>query len=169
MSCHESSRNENWWFLPLKHHDGFVIPSLEPIYNTWHYVHHSEAVKRRPYWKTSQPPAKIWIKIGRLPFPADLFPIENPEGIIWKPEQIYQTNHFERAPGRPFADKKISVCSRWLQWIFLNQLFELLTDMAPRRGMVWRYTSQTPKEINNTTILHGKNSIHTLAPKSCNI
>ena len=110
---------------------------------------------------------KYGLKLGIYLSPADLYQIENPEGLYGNLSQYSMRQIPREVPGRPFANKtKFSFMVDDYNEYFLNQLFELLTEYGeihevwfdgahPKRKGGQKYNYKAWMEL-----------IHALAPKA---
>lgn len=147
-----------------KHHDGFVLWQSR-------YTQHGimstgfENGKGDVLKNLAASCKKYGLKLGVYLSPADLFQIENPDGLYGNLSK-YSLRTIPRAvEGRPFANKttfKFNVDD--YNEYFLNQLFELLTEYGPI-DEVW-FDGAHPKRKGNQqyNYVAWKKLIHTLAP-----
>ncbi|WP_298707812.1 discoidin domain-containing protein, partial [Chitinophaga sp.] len=110
---------------------------------------------------------KHGLKLGIYLSPADLFQIENAEGLYGNLSKYTPRTIPRAVPGRPFANKttfKFEVDD--YNEYFLNQLFELLTEYGPVHE-VW-FDGAHPKTKGGQKYNYAawKKLIHTLAPKA---
>lgn len=152
--------------ITAKHHDGFVLwqsrYTRHGIMSTGFKNGKGDIVK-----ELSASCKKYGLKLGIYLSPADLFQIENPEGLYGNLSQYTERTIPRNVPGRPFANKttfkfKVDDYNEY----FLNQLFELLTEYGPI-SEVW-FDGAHPKRKGGQTYnyLAWKKLIQTLAPKA---
>lgn len=150
--------------ITAKHHDGFVLwqsrYTKHGIMSTGFQNGKGDIVK-----ELSSSCKKYGLKLGIYLSPADLFQIENPEGLYGNLSQYTERTIPRNIPGRPFANKttfkfKVDDYNEY----FLNQLFELLTEYGPI-SEVW-FDGAHPKTKGGQTYnyLAWKKLIQTLAP-----
>ncbi|MFV0483260.1 MAG: alpha-L-fucosidase [Bacteroidales bacterium] len=114
--------------LTVKHHDGFVLwqsrYTKHGIMSTGFRDGEGDILK-----DLSASCQKYGIKLGVYLSPADLYQIENPEGLYGNLSQ-YTTRTIPReVEGRPFENKtKFEFLVDDYNEYFLNQLFEILTE-----------------------------------------
>ena len=114
-----------------KHHDGFVL---------WQSRYTDHGIMSSPYKngagdilkELSKSCRKYGLKLGVYLSPADLYQIENPEGLYGNLSTYTEREIPRRVEGRPFENKttfkfKVDDYNEY----FLNQLFELLTEYGP--------------------------------------
>ncbi len=117
--------------LTCKHHDGFVL---------WQSRYTKHGVVSSPWLKgkgdivkeLSKSCKKYGLKLGVYLSPADLYQIENKDGLYGNLSKYTERVIPRPVPGRPFKDKrtftyKVDDYNEY----FLNQLFELLTEYGP--------------------------------------
>jgi alpha-L-fucosidase len=152
--------------LTAKHHDGFVL--WQSRYTT-HGIMSSnfENGKGDIVKELAASCKKYGLKLGIYLSPADLFQIEDKDGLYGNLSK-YTTRTIPReVPGRPFANKttfQFNVDD--YNEYFLNQLFELLTEYGPI-SEVW-FDGATPKTKGGQqyNYIAWKKLIHTLAPQA---
>lgn len=150
--------------LTVKHHDGFVIYQSR-------YTDHG--IMSSPFQDgkgdilrdLAASCRKYGLELGVYLSPADLYQIENPEGLYGNGSTATERVIPRPVEGRPFTDKrtftfKVDDYNEY----FLNQLFELLTEYGPVKE-VW-FDGAHPKhkggqKYNDTA---WKQLIRTLAP-----
>lgn len=114
--------------LTVKHHDGFVLwqsrYTQHGIMSTGFQNGKGDILK-----DLSASCRKYGIKLGVYLSPADLYQIENPEGLYGNLSKYSKRTIPAEVPGRPFKNKKkfefeVDDYNEY----FLNQLFEILTE-----------------------------------------
>lgn len=152
--------------LTVKHHDGFVL---------WQSRYTEHGIMSTNFQKgegdilkdLSESCEKYGLKLGVYLSPADLYQIENKDGLYGNLSE-YSTRTIPRpVEGRPFENKttfKFEVDD--YNEYFLNQLFELLTEYGPVHE-VW-FDGAHPKRKGNQqyNYLAWKELIRTLAPEA---
>lgn len=152
--------------LTVKHHDGFVL---------WQSRYTDHGVMSSPFQdgegdilkELSESCEKYGLKLGVYLSPADLFQIENPEGLYGNLSE-YTTRTIPReVAGRPFENKttfefEVDDYNEY----FLNQLFEILTEYGEIHE-VW-FDGAHPKRKGGQTYNYPawRELIRTLAPKA---
>ena len=149
-----------------KHHDGFVLwqsrYTKHGIMSTGFRDGKGDVLK-----DLSASCKKYGLKLGIYLSPADLYQIENPEGLYGNLSKYTKRTIPRAVPGRPFANKtKFEFMLDDYNEYFLNQLFELLTEYGPI-DEVW-FDGAHPKTKGGQTYNYvaWKKLIHTLAPKA---
>lgn len=149
-----------------KHHDGFVLwqsrYTKHGIMSTGFMNGKGDVLK-----DLSASCKKYGLKLGVYLSPADLYQIENPEGLYGNLSQYTKRTIPREVPGRPFTNKtKFEFVVDDYNEYFLNQLFELLTEYGPV-DEVW-FDGAHPKRKGGQTYnyIAWKKLIHTLAPKA---
>ncbi|OBS11124.1 alpha-1,3/4-fucosidase [Elizabethkingia miricola] len=152
--------------LTVKHHDGFVLWQSR-------YTNHGIMSTNfrngkgdilRDLSKSCQ---KYGLKLGLYLSPADLYQIENPNGLYGNLSQYTKRTIPREVPGRPFSNKtKFEFEVDDYNEYFLNQLFEILTEYGPIHE-VW-FDGAHPKTKGGQKYNYEawKKLIHTLAPKA---
>ena len=117
--------------LTAKHHDGFCL---------WQSRYTKHGIMSTNFRNgqgdilrdLSESCRKHGITLGVYLSPADLFQIENPEGLYGNLSEYTKRTIPREIAGRPFANKKTFefVVDDYNEY-FLNQLFELLTEYGP--------------------------------------
>jgi len=149
-----------------KHHDGFVL---------WQSRYTQHGVMSSPFKdgkgdvlkELSESCKKYGLKLGVYLSPADLYQIENKEGLYGNLSEYTERTIPRAVEGRPFENKttftfKVDDYNEY----FLNQLFELLTEYGPIHE-VW-FDGAHPKRKGGQTYnyLAWKKLIKALAPKA---
>ena len=152
--------------LTVKHHDGFVIwqsrYTTHGIMSTGFQNGKGDVLKN-----LSVSLKKYGLKLGIYLSPADLFQIENPEGLYGNLSKVTQRTIPRAIPGRPFANKtKFSFEVDDYNEYFLNQLFELLTEYGPVEELWFDGAHPKTKGGQQYNYAAWKKLIHTLAPKA---
>ncbi len=149
-----------------KHHDGFVLwqsrYTRHGIMSTGFQDGKGDIVK-----ELAASCKKYGLKLGIYLSPADLFQIENAEGLYGNLSTYTERTIPRTVPGRPFTNKttfKFNVDD--YNEYFLNQLFELLTEYGPI-SEVW-FDGAHPKRKGGQqyNYMAWKKLIRTLAPKA---
>lgn len=149
-----------------KHHDGFVLwqsrYTTHGIMSTGFRDGKGDVLK-----DLSASCRKYGLKLGIYLSPADLYQIENPEGLYGNLSQYTRRGIPREVPGRPFANKttfefELDDYNEY----FMNQLFELLTEYGPIHE-VW-FDGAHPKQKGGQKYNYAawKKLIHTLAPEA---
>ncbi|MCK3685588.1 alpha-L-fucosidase [Maribellus sp. YY47] len=149
-----------------KHHDGFCL---------WQSRYTKHGIMSSPFKdgkgdvlkELAESCRKYDLKLGVYLSPADLFQIENPEGLYGNLSEKTERVIPRQVEGRPFDNKttfKFTVDD--YNEYFLNQLFELLTEYGPIYE-VW-FDGAHPKRKGGQTYdyMAWKELIRTLAPKA---
>ena len=114
--------------LTVKHHDGFVLwqsrYTKHGIMSTGFENGKGDILK-----SLSQSCKKYGLKLGVYLSPADLYQIENPEGLYGNLSKYTMRTIPRQVEGRPFANKKTFkfMLDDYNEY-FMNQLFEILTE-----------------------------------------
>ncbi|MCM4167468.1 alpha-1,3/4-fucosidase [Arenibacter sp. H213] len=152
--------------LTVKHHDGFVL---------WQSRYTEHGIMSTPFKdgkgdvlkELSESCEKYGLKLGVYLSPADLYQIENEEGLYGNLSEYTERTIPRTVEGRPFENKttfnfKVDDYNEY----FLNQLFELLTEYGPIHE-VW-FDGAHPKRKGGQTYnyLAWKKLIRTLAPET---
>lgn len=152
--------------LTVKHHDGFVLwqsrYTKHGIMSTAFRNGKGDVLK-----ELSASCRKYDLKLGVYLSPADLYQIENPEGLYGNLSKHTLRTIPREVAGRPFKNKtqfKFEVDD--YNEYFLNQLFELLTEYGPIHE-VW-FDGAHPKRKGGQTYNYPawKKLIKTLAPQA---
>ncbi|MCM4153794.1 alpha-1,3/4-fucosidase [Arenibacter sp. N53] len=149
-----------------KHHDGFVL---------WQSRYTKHGVMSSPFREgkgdvlkeLSESCKKYGLKLGVYLSPADLFQIENKDGLYGNLSEYTERTIPRQVEGRPFVNNttftfKVDDYNEY----FLNQLFELLTEYGPIHE-VWFDGAHPKRKGGQTyTYLAWKELIRALAPKA---
>lgn len=152
--------------LTVKHHDGFVLwqsrYTKHGVMSTGFQSGKGDILK-----DLSASCAKYGLKLGVYLSPADLYQIENPEGLYGNLSQYIKRTIPREVPGRPFQNKTTFefVVDDYNEY-FLNQLFEILTEYGEVHE-VW-FDGAHPKTKGGQKYNYAawKELIRTLAPKA---
>lgn len=149
-----------------KHHDGFVLwqsrYTKHGIMSTGFRQGKGDILK-----DLSASCQKYGLKLGVYLSPADLYQIENPEGLYGNLSEKTMRVIPREVEGRPFANQtKFEFVLDDYNEYFMNQLFELLTEYGPIHE-VW-FDGAHPKRKGGQTYNYAawKQLIHTLAPEA---
>ncbi len=149
-----------------KHHDGFCL---------WQSRYTKHGVVSSPFKngkgdvlkELAESCQKYGLKLGVYLSPADLYQIENPEGLYGNLSQYTERTIPRLVKGRPFENKttftfKVDDYNEYM----LNQLFEVLTEYGPIEE-VW-FDGAHPKRKGGQKYNYAawKELIQTLAPKA---
>lgn len=152
--------------LTVKHHDGFVLwqsrYTKHGIMSTGFENGKGDILK-----DLTSSCKKYGLKLGIYLSPADLFQIENPDGLYGNDSKYTERTIPRSVPGRPFVNKttfKFNVDD--YNEYFLNQLFELLTEYGPVDEVWFDGANPKPKGNQQYDYIAWKKLIHTLAPKA---
>jgi len=152
--------------LTVKHHDGFVL--WQSRYTTHGIMATGFRNGKGDILKDLSTSCKKYgLKLGIYLSPADLFQIENPDGLYGNLSK-YTTRTIPRpVAGRPFKNKttfrfEVDDYNEY----FLNQLFELLTEYGPVDEVWFDGAHPKTKGGQQYTYAAWKKLIHTLAPKA---
>lgn len=152
--------------LTVKHHDGFVLwqsrYTQHGIMSTGFKDGKGDVLK-----DLSASCRKYGLRLGIYLSPADLYQIENPDGLYGNLSKYTLRTIPREVPGRPFENKKrFEFMVDDYNEYFLNQLFELLTEYGPI-DEVW-FDGAHPKRKGGQTYNYQawKTLIRTLAPKA---
>lgn len=152
--------------ITVKHHDGFVL---------WQSRYTKHGIMSTPFQdgkgdilkELSESCQKYGLKLGVYLSPADLFQIENPEGLYGNLSKYSDRIIPRPIEGRPFKNKTTFTFNvDDYNEYFLNQLFELLTEYGPIHE-VW-FDGAHPKRKGGQTYnyLAWKELISKLAPEA---
>lgn len=152
--------------ITVKHHDGFVL--WQSRY-TKHGIMSSgfRDGKGDILKDLSASCQKYKLKLGVYLSPADLYQIENPEGLYGNLSQYTKRTIPREVTDRPFANQtKFEFVVDDYNEYFLNQLFEILTEYGPIHE-VW-FDGAHPKQKGGQTYnyMAWKELIHKLAPNA---
>ncbi len=153
--------------LTVKHHDGFVI---------WQSRYTDHGIMSSPFRDgkgdilrdLSESCRKHGLKLGVYLSPADLYQIENPDGLYGNLSQKTTRTIPRQVEGHPFANTTTFTFDGIDDYneYFLNQLFELLTEYG-EIDEVW-FDGAHPKRKGGQTYNYKawKELIHKLAPNA---
>ncbi len=149
-----------------KHHDGFVL---------WQSRYTKHGVMSSPFKngkgdvlkELSESCKKYGLKLGVYLSPADLFQIENAEGLYGNLSKYTKRTIPRPVEGRPFENTtifnfKVDDYNEY----FLNQLFELLTEYGPIEEVWFDGAHPKRKGDQKYSYLAWKELISALAPKA---
>lgn len=152
--------------LTVKHHDGFVLwqsrYTKHGIMSTGFRDGKGDILK-----DLSASCRKYGLKLGVYLSPADLYQIENPDGLYGNLSKYTKRVIPRKVSGRPFAIKtQFEFMLDDYNEYFMNQLFEILTEYGPIHE-VW-FDGAHPKTKGGQKYNYPawKKLIHTLAPKA---
>lgn len=152
--------------LTVKHHDGFVLwqsrYTKHGIMSTGFRDGKGDILK-----DLSASCRKYGLKLGVYLSPADLYQIENPDGLYGNLSKYTKRVIPRKVSGRPFANKtQFEFMLDDYNEYFMNQLFEILTEYGPIHE-VW-FDGAHPKTKGGQKYNYPawKKLIHTLAPKA---
>lgn len=152
--------------LTVKHHDGFVLwqsrYTRHGIMSTGFRSGKGDILK-----DLSASCRKYGLKLGIYLSPADLYQIENPDGLYGNLSRKTLRTIPREVPGRPFKNTtKFEFEVDDYNEYFLNQLFELLTEYGPVHEL-W-FDGAHPKRKGGQTYNYAawKKLIRTLAPNA---
>lgn len=152
--------------LTAKHHDGFCL---------WQSRYTKHGIMSSPFRDgsgdvmkdLSESCQKYGLKLGVYLSPADLYQIENPEGLYGNLSKYSKRDIPRPVEGRPFENKtrftfEVDDYNEYM----LNQLFELLTEYGPIHE-VW-FDGAHPKRKGGQKYNYAawKELIQTLAPEA---
>lgn len=152
--------------LTVKHHDGFVLwqsrYTNHGIMSTGFRDGKGDILK-----DLSASCRKYGLKLGIYLSPADLYQIENPEGLYGNRSPYTRRTIPREVPGRPFENQtRFEFVVDDYNEYFLNQLFELLTEYGPIYE-VWFDGAHPKRKGGQTYNYHAwKELISTLAPQA---
>jgi len=152
--------------ITVKHHDGFVL---------WQSRYTKHGIMSAPFRNgkgdilkdLSKSCKKYGLKLGIYLSPADLYQIENKEGLYGNLSEYTERTIPRAVEGRPFKNKttftfKVDDYNEY----FLNQLFELLSEYGPIHEVWFDGAHPKRKGGQKYNYLAWKELIHTLAPKA---
>jgi alpha-L-fucosidase len=152
--------------ITVKHHDGFVL---------WQSRYTKHGIMSSPYKngngdilkELSGSCKKYGLKLGIYLSPADLYQIENKDGLYGNLSRYTERTIPRPVKGRPFKNKttftfKVDDYNEY----FLNQLFELLTEYGPIYEVWFDGAHPKRKGGQKYNYLAWKELIHRLAPKA---
>lgn len=152
--------------LTVKHHDGFVLwqsrYTQHGIMSTGFNDGKGDVLK-----DLSASCRKYGLKLGVYLSPADLFQIENPEGLYGNLSKYTMRTIPREVAGRPFKNNtKFEFELDDYNEYFMNQLFEILTEYGPVHE-VW-FDGAHPKTKGGQKYNYAawKKLIRTLAPNA---
>ncbi|MCC6287040.1 MAG: alpha-L-fucosidase [Chitinophagaceae bacterium] len=152
--------------ITVKHHDGFVL--WQSRY-TKHGIMSSgyKDGKGDIFRELVNSCKKYGLKVGIYLSPADLFQIENPDGLYGNLSKYTKRTIPRAVPGRPFANKKTfeAEVDDYNEY-FMNQLFELLTEYGPIDEVWFDGAHPKTKGGQKYNYLAWKKLINTLAPRA---
>lgn len=152
--------------ITVKHHDGFVLwqsrYTRHGIMSTGFRNGKGDILR-----DLTASCKKYGLKLGVYLSPADLFQIENAEGLYGNLSKYTERTIPRAVPGRPFKDKrtfkfKVDDYNEY----FLNQLFELLTEYGEVHEVWFDGAHPKTKGGQQYNYTAWKKLIHTLAPKA---
>lgn len=152
--------------LTVKHHDGFVLwqtrYTKHGIMSTGFRDGKGDILR-----DLSASCQKYGLKLGIYLSPADLYQIENPEGLYGNLSKYTERTIPREVPGRPFKNKtKFKFVVDDYNEYFLNQLFELLTEYGPIHEVWFDGAHPKRKGGQRYNYMAWKKLIHALAPKA---
>lgn len=152
--------------LTVKHHDGFVL---------WQSRYTKHGIMSTPFQQGEgdvlkdlvQSCNKYGLKVGVYLSPADLYQIENPEGLYGNLSKYTKRTIPRAVAGRPFKNKttfqfEVDDYNEY----FLNQLFELLTEYGPIHEVWFDGAHPKTKGGQKYNYQAWKELIKTLAPEA---
>lgn len=152
--------------LTVKHHDGFVLWQSRytdhGIMSTGFQVGKGDILK-----ELAASCKKYGLKLGIYLSPADLYQIENKDGLYGNLSKYTKRTIPRQVEGRPFKNKtRFEFVVDDYNEYFLNQLFELLTEYGPVHE-VW-FDGAHPKRKGGQKYNYSawRKLIHTLAPEA---
>ena len=152
--------------ITVKHHDGFCL---------WQTRYTKHGIMSSPFRngngdvlkELSESCQKYGLKLGVYLSPADLYQIENSEGLYGNRSLYTERIIPSTIEGRPFKNKttfkfKVDDYNEY----FLNQLFELLTEYGPIHEVWFDGAHPKRKGDQQYNYLAWKELINKLAPKA---
>lgn len=152
--------------ITVKHHDGFVL---------WQSRYTKHGVMSSPFKdgkgdilkELAASCQKYGLKLGVYLSPADLYQIENPEGLYGNLSKYSDRIIPRPVEGRPFENKTTFTFNvDDYNEYFLNQLFELLTEYGPIHEVWFDGAHPKRKGGQKYNYLAWKELITTLAPEA---
>lgn len=152
--------------ITVKHHDGFVL---------WQSRYTKHGIMSSPYKdgkgdvlkELSASCQKYGLKLGVYLSPADLYQIENKEGLYGNLSKYSDRIIPRPVEGRPFKNKTTFTFNvDDYNEYFLNQLFELLTEYGPIHEVWFDGAHPKRKGGQKYNYIAWKELISTLAPKA---
>ncbi len=152
--------------ITVKHHDGFVL---------WQSRYTKHGIMSSPFKdgkgdvlkELSASCQKYGLKLGVYLSPADLYQIENKEGLYGNLSKYTDRVIPRPVEGRPFKNKKTFTFNvDDYNEYFLNQLFELLTEYGPIHEVWFDGAHPKRKGGQKYNYLAWKELISTLAPEA---
>ncbi|MBJ6368779.1 alpha-L-fucosidase [Snuella sedimenti] len=152
--------------ITVKHHDGFVLwqsrYTKHGIMSTGFKDGKGDILK-----ELSESCQKYGLKLGVYLSPADLYQIENEEGLYGNLSKYSDRTIPRSVEGRPFANKTTFTFNvDDYNEYFLNQLFELLTEYGPIHEVWFDGAHPKRKGGQKYNYLAWKELISTLAPEA---
>ena len=152
--------------ITVKHHDGFVLwqsrYTKHGIMSTNFQDGKGDILK-----ELSQSCQKYGLKLGVYLSPADLYQIENKEGLYGNLSKYSDRTIPRPVEGRPFTNKTTFTFNvDDYNEYFLNQLFELLTEYGPIHEVWFDGAHPKRKGGQQYNYLAWKELITTLAPEA---
>jgi alpha-L-fucosidase len=150
----------------VKHHDGFVL---------WQSRYTQHGIMSSPFKDgkgdvlkdLSASCKKYGLKLGVYLSPADLYQIENKEGLYGNLSEYSDRVIPRPVAGRPFVDKRTFTFNvDDYNEYFLNQLFELLTEYGPIHEVWFDGAHPKRKGGQKYNYIAWKKLIRTLAPEA---
>lgn len=152
--------------ITVKHHDGFCL---------WQSRYTKHGIMSTPYKdgkgdilrELTESCKKYNLKLGIYLSPADLFQIENKEGLYGNLSKYSDRTIPRPVEGRPFENKTTFTFNvDDYNEYFLNQLFELLTEYGPVHEVWFDGAHPKRKGGQKYNYLAWKELIKTLAPEA---
>ncbi|WP_422350255.1 alpha-L-fucosidase [Flagellimonas sp.] len=152
--------------ITVKHHDGFVL---------WQSRYTKHGIMSTPYQdgkgdilkELSESCQKHGLKLGVYLSPADLYQIENAEGLYGNLSEYSDRIIPRPVEGRPFKNQRTFTFNvDDYNEYFLNQLFELLTEYGPIHEVWFDGAHPKRKGGQKYNYLAWKELISELAPKA---
>lgn len=152
--------------ITVKHHDGFCL---------WQSRYTKHGIMSTPYKdgkgdilkELTESCRKYGLKLGIYLSPADLYQIENKEGLYGNLSKYSDRTIPRPVEGRPFENKTTFTFNvDDYNEYFLNQLFELLTEYGPVHEVWFDGAHPKRKGGQKYNYLAWKELIQTLAPEA---